>query len=151
MEESQISGVVINVLRPTDNDIEFLFLLRSGGIFKGQWWPVTGTSKVNESPIQTALRELNEETNLTPERIYLLGKKIEHMDKTSKLEAYVAFAQSNSAVVLNYEHSEYKWLKLKEVLQILPKSTQPVIEYIYANFVAQTPPKELLAWAAERE
>ena len=103
MERKKSTGVIVHVLRRRENECTFLFLLRSGGRFEGQWWPVAGTCEIDEEPVHTVLRELREETGLSPIEIYNLGKDVEYYwDKTSKLEIFMVFVPSKSEVVLNY-------------------------------------------------
>ena len=66
-------GVVLIVARFEGATPSLLFLRRSGGRFAGQWWPDTGTLKPDESPLAGALRELAEETSLSPEAVYETG------------------------------------------------------------------------------
>jgi dATP pyrophosphohydrolase len=113
------AGVIIFVLRRLASGCEVLFLRRSGGAFKSQWWPVGGTCKPGEAAIATAVRELREETGLFPRELYHFGENIAHMDGRSKIEAFVAFVAEQDPVVLNCEHSAYRWLSSDEALEIV--------------------------------
>lgn len=144
MENKEVTGIVVNVIRRRDNSGDFLFLLRSGGRFKGEWWPVAGTCESNELPINTVVRELIEETGLSPIELYSLGKEVEHIDRTSKLEGFVAFVDPDAEVKLNYEHSEYKWLTVQEALEIVSVPIRPYIQYVDENFIKQVPESERL-------
>ncbi|WP_010459655.1 MULTISPECIES: NUDIX domain-containing protein [Acidovorax] len=110
----QTVGVIVFVLRGSERDRELLFLRRSGGAYAGQWWPVGGTCKFGEVPLQTALREVLEETGLSPTAIYSFGEDIPHIDGYSRIEAFVAFVAPPISIVLNHEHSEFKWLSADE-------------------------------------
>lgn len=144
----KVQGVVVNVLRKTDKGAEYLYLKRSGGQFQDQWWPVTGIRKEYELPIESALRELMEEVRMVPECLYDLGLEIPHMDGVSKLAGYVAFVGADSEVVLNYEHSEFKWLSYSDVFKYIPKSVHNFIEHVNNNFVKQKPSLSMLVWGA---
>lgn len=107
-------GVIVFVLRGSESDRELLFLRRSGGAYAGQWWPVGGTCKPGEPALQTALREVLEETGLAPTAIYGFGEDIPHVDGYSRIEAFVALVIPPMAITLDHEHSEFKWLSADE-------------------------------------
>jgi len=144
----RVQGVVVNVLRKAEEGAEYLYLKRSGGQFQDQWWPVAGTCKEQELPIESALRELMEEIQIVPECLYDLGLEVPHIDGVSKLAGYVAFVPSDSHVVLNYEHSEFRWLSYSDVFSYIPKPVHKLIEHLDNNFVKQKPNKSMLVWGA---
>jgi dATP pyrophosphohydrolase len=116
---NQTVGVIVFALRGSESDRELLFLRRSGGPYAGQWWPIGGTCKLGELPLQTAFREVLEETGLSPAAIYSFGEDIPHIDGCSRIEAFVAFIQPPVVVKLNHEHSEYRWLTADEALTMV--------------------------------
>ena len=101
-------ATAVYVVRRQAGEIEMLFLRRSGGRFAGQWWPVTGTREASEDPIQCALRELQEETGLTPSALF-------QTDLTAPVEGggylriFVAAVDASAAVCMNWEHDAYRW------------------------------------------
>ena len=109
---------------------------------------MAGTCKEHELPIESALRELVEEIQIVPECLYDLGVEIPHLDGISKLAGYVAFVGKDSQVVLNYEHSEFKWLSYSDVFAYIPKPVYKLIEHLNNNFVKQKPSHSMLAWRA---
>lgn len=111
-------GIIVFVLRRLEGRCEVLFLRRSGGRYGDQWWPVGGTCKVGEAPLETMLRELAEETGLTPRAVYSFGEDIPHVDGRSRIEAFVAFV-GDEPVQLDHEHSEHKWLSADEALTVV--------------------------------
>lgn len=113
------TGIIVFVLRRLASGCEVLFLRRSGGAFKSQWWPVGGTCKTGEATIAAAIRELCEEIGLFPRELYHFGDNIAHIDGRSRIEAFVAFVAERDPVVLNYEHSAYRWLSADEALEIV--------------------------------
>lgn len=138
MNNDLIKGVVVNVLRENGSETEYLYLQRSGGIFEGQWWPVAGNCKENESPTDCAIRELKEETGLDVLQLFELGKEVVHIDQQTKLLGFVAYVSKTAQVRLNYEHSSYKWLNTQSAYELLPKIVHPYIEHIYDNFIKVT-------------
>ncbi len=135
MNDNDIKGVVVNVLRVNEHAVEFLFLQRLSGDFKGQWWPVAGNCKEGESPVDSAIRELKEETGLDVVKLYELGKDIQHIDRKTKLNGYVALVNKSAEVQLNYEHSSYKWLSEQEAYELLPQLVHPYVKHICENFI----------------
>ncbi|KZN45886.1 NUDIX domain-containing protein [Pseudoalteromonas luteoviolacea] len=139
MVKEQVQGVIVNVLRETEHTYEYLYLKRSGGKYKGHWWPVGGTCNPTESPLDCAIRELKEETNLNAFAIYPLGKKISHIDNISKLIGYVAFISAKQTVRLNYEHNDFKWMAVEKAYTFLPHYTHVYIKHIEDNFIKSKP------------
>jgi 8-oxo-dGTP pyrophosphatase MutT (NUDIX family) len=146
MEDEKTVGVVVNVLRIVEGVGQFLFLRRSGGAYKNQWWPVAGNVEVGENPVQAVLRELKEETDLIPLEIYRLGMDVPHVDGKSKLEGFVAFVEPGSLVRLNYEHSEFGWLGVPEAIEGLPAYALPFIRHIERRFLISQPQMDLRLW-----
>ena len=105
-----VVGVIVYPVRVFPAGKKVLFLKRSGGQYEGEWWPVAGTSKVGEQPVQTALRELHEETALKAEHLFDFGLEIPHLNNTKALSAFVALVDKTSLVTLNFEHSQFRWM-----------------------------------------
>lgn len=155
-QKVKTTGVVVNVLRvgePNGSNEEnpslnfhFLSLLRSGGKYKGQWWPVAGTCEADEDPLNTALRELMEETGITPNKLFELNMPVEHIDDHFHLQGYVAFVESGCTVTLNYEHSDYRWISVDEALAAVPDDGSLVIQYVVDNYVLKSPSESWLVW-----
>lgn len=134
MLNQEFKGVVIIVLRQINLDTELLFLQRSGGAFKDQWWPVAGHCEPGESPSTTARRELKEETDLDAIELIDLEKPIMHTDGKTKLKGYVAIVDKENEVKLNYEHSQFKWLTFEETYDLLQDFIHPFIKHIEEHF-----------------
>ena len=61
--------VEVYVFRRRRGRVEFLVLRRSApGTLPGVWQPVTGTRRSRERPLAAAIREVREETGLSPRR-----------------------------------------------------------------------------------
>ena len=80
------------------------------------WAMAGGGQEGNETLLQTALRELKEETSLigTAKSSNLLYKYHNQADNYVA-EFYLIQVDKNQEVKLDYENSEFKWITLKEV------------------------------------
>ena len=136
----EIKGVITYVLREPD---EILFLLRQGGPYHGGWWPVAGRPEAGESPLETARRELLEETGLTTTQFYRFGMTIPHADGVSVLAAYVTFVSGNPAITLNHEHSDWRWQTPEQTLMGVPATSRHIIQHLIDTFLLQPPPAAL--------
>ena len=76
-----------------------------------------------ETPIQTVLREIEEETGLVPESLYSVDILESFCEVSSNsinlIPVFVAFVDHNPVVKLSPEHSEYKWASKKEAKELV--------------------------------
>ena len=120
--------VSASVLRKSDKGVEALLLFRHphrGGF----WQPVTGTVEQGETPIQTAHRELIEETGivgLTPidlnyKHAFAFEGRGRPMPRVFEETAFCARVEGDPRVILdNREHEKHQWLPLDEAVEIVP-------------------------------
>lgn len=106
--------VSVNVLRRWGDSAEFLFVRRSRGEYlAGTWQAVYGKILPTETAWQAALRELREETGLTPQKLYFLDAVetfyIPERDLICHCVAFVAEVSPNAQVRLNDEHDAFEW------------------------------------------
>lgn len=113
------------VRKNLDNQFEFLILKRSNytNIYPGIWQVITGTIKDTEKPLDCAIRELLEETSLTPCKIWnipYVALFYNHLDNRMHTSPVFGFmVNMNDTVRISNEHTEFKWLKLDEILAFL--------------------------------
>ena len=105
------------------NDWEFLLLRRSmSTIYPGTWQGVTGKIENSETPYQTALRELEEETGLKAYRLFTVDKVNmfydAKKDTMNLIPVFGVIVQSND-IILSKEHTEYKWCDLNETIKLI--------------------------------
>ena len=112
-----------------------LFLHRTYGHRQWRWWPVGGTPRPGETGIQTARRELFEETGLTPEKLLPLGLAIPHAQAGRRHETFVAPVPEASEVRLNHEHDDYRWLTGDEAIAMVPPGSRVYLEHLRDNFI----------------
>jgi 8-oxo-dGTP pyrophosphatase MutT (NUDIX family) len=142
-------GVIVHVIRGRGEDGRILFLERSGGRFEGQWWPVAGTCEPGEAAIDTVLRELPEETGLTPLAVYSFGPPHPHPEQEGHLAIFVAPVPDDAQVVLNWEHDDSIWLSLEQAIEFVPPEMESLIDDIGRGFFFGSPQGELRVWPTE--
>lgn len=123
---------------------EQLILKRNGNVqpYPNVWQIVTGRIEKFETPIETAVREVFEETGLVPLKLWNLPYLASFYNyKTNEINfspVFVFEVYENSKVNLSNEHSEFKWIELNETDKhiIFPsqvEGTDYLIKYILKN------------------
>lgn len=137
-------GVATYLVRANDAGFEVLLVRRAGPRFFGEWFPVEGFVELGESNEEAALREIREETSLEPLSFYREQIDAVWSQVNIPIYVFVAFVAADSAVRLNYEHTEYEWLTPEEAIGRLPlKEQREALERITRNFLGQQPPEQL--------
>lgn len=113
-----------HIFRETSDDLEFLLLKRSDGVvYPGLWQMVNGKIKKGEKAYQTALREINEETGITPERLWVVPRVdsfySHENDNIMLLPVFAAQFNFFSKVKISNEHSDFKWVNPSEAKEML--------------------------------
>ncbi len=120
-----ISNLVeVHIFRETENAIEFLLLKRAEDqIYPAVWQMVSGKIKENEKAFETSLRELKEETNLTPLKMWIAPKVnsfySSQTDSICLIPVFAVQVKKDSKVIISNEHSEYKWVTSDEAKRLL--------------------------------
>ncbi len=116
------------IFRPRgDGSFEVLLLRRATEPYRGEWFTVDGRVDPGETPREAALREIAEETSLSPR---LLVRNLGAPDHVStvrgrvRLYGFVAYVDVRSEAILNPEHSEAGWFGLDQALALLPLASQ---------------------------
>lgn len=120
-----------HIFRKIETGMEFLIMKRAPNeIFAGVWQMVTGSIEDNEKAFETAIREIKEETNLSPIGFWIVPKVNPFYSATddtiNMVPVFVAEVEISSDVILSSEHTEYLWCSKEKA-------------------------KELLAWPGQRE
>lgn len=123
-----IEGVGTWVLRfPTEGSIEALLLRRATDPYRGEWFTVDGARAAGESPREAALRELAEETTLVP-RLLLRNAETPSRIATHRgevwLHSFLALVPPRAEVVVNEEHSDWRWALVEQALDAVPLPSQ---------------------------
>jgi dATP pyrophosphohydrolase len=113
--------VQIIVYRIKRGGPEFLLLKRTrerGGF----WNVVNGTLELNESIIEARNRELLEETGI--ENVLHWSNEInrfsfQYKSDTMVVLVYDAEVNESQKIVINHEHTEYRWVNFEEAMNML--------------------------------
>lgn len=95
-----------------------LVLKRSGkvGSFQGCWAGVSGYIEENETPLEAAVREVEEETGIRKLKLVKEGKPLMVVDKgRSWLIHPFIFESPTNQVNLDWEHQTYMWIDAEEL------------------------------------
>lgn len=149
MQESKLrflsNAVIVYVLRETERGVEVLHLKRNKGNWLDDYWlHVAGGIEDGEKAWQAALRELQEEAQLVPERFYTANYCESfysvHDDAVVMLPLFVAFVAADAEVVINHEHSAFKWLSLAEAYEVAPFANhRENLRIVKENFIDRPP------------
>ena len=117
MTPLRVSLIDVYVLRGEDAGLQCLALRRgAGGRCPGSWETVHGHIEAGERPAEAALRELAEETGLTPLRLYNVSRVelfYQHRtDEVALVPVFAAFVAYEAAVHLGAEHDRFEWLSV---------------------------------------
>jgi 8-oxo-dGTP pyrophosphatase MutT (NUDIX family) len=109
---------------------EFLQLFRSKKAegYQHSWQTVYGGVKKKETAIEAALRELKEETNLTPIRMFqvefLETFYFKPEDYVLVMPVFAAEVSPAAKIKLNREHTAHRWIPEKQIPQAFMWRTQ---------------------------
>jgi len=139
-----------HIFRKQKGKIEFLLLKRSEKeIYPGLWQMVSGSIQEGETAYQTVLREISEETNLKPVKLWVVPNvnSFYSPEKNciSFLPVFAAQIDYQTNVKISDEHTEYVWVTNEKAKKMLAwvgqrKSIDIICEYFlkeksYLNFV----------------
>lgn len=113
-----------HIFRIKKDRIEFLLLKRSESeIYPGLWQMVSGSIHDGETAYQTALREIAEETNLKPKKLWVVPNinsfYLPEKNHISVLPVFAALVKYDSKVLLSDEHTEFSWVNKEKAKKML--------------------------------
>lgn len=134
--------VEIHIFREMKGVLEFLLLKRSPWkYYPNIWQMVSGKIKRNEKAYECAVREMFEETGLTPEKIWVVPNVSSFYsadtDTITVVPVFAARVGFECEIQLSEEHVAYKWVLLSEAMQILAwdgqRRSAHIIEDYFTN------------------
>jgi dihydroneopterin triphosphate diphosphatase len=108
--------IEIHVFKETKAGIKFLVLKRASNnkVYPGLWQMINGKIKSTEKAYETALRELKEETGLTPVKLWTVPSVnlfyTPENDSITIIPVFAAKVKDSAKVIISKEHSEFQWL-----------------------------------------
>lgn len=141
-------SVSVYLCKKRDGDGKFLLLERTSHYLRGTWQEISGLIESRETAWQAALREIKEETGLTPYRFYyadFVERFYEHGRNVINLvPVFVGYVHDDARVRLSDEHSDYMWVSAKEALKHLHFSQQKeAITHVQRTFLDNEPSEHL--------
>ena len=134
--EIESPGINVAVVKKEADGWKFLMLKRADKeTYPGFWGFLTGGREKDETVPQIAVREMKEETGLTPQKLWATEYVFQFyeptVDKIWILPVIVAVVPADLKVVLSEENSEYRWLAAEDAQKIVFwKNLQKALEDI---------------------
>ena len=133
-----VSAVLLSEI---DGELKILLMKRAK---EGFWCHVVGKVEADETASQTILREIREETSIQVQQFFS-ADYLEQFYEASQnviemIPAFVGFCEKNQTVVLNDEHTDYKWCNLSEAKALAAYLNQKKLyDFVWENFVLKQP------------
>ncbi len=129
-----------HIIRKRNDLLEFLLLKRAKNEkYPGLWQMVTGSIDGSEEKAHhTALREIKEETGLTPVKFWIVPNMNSfyspERNEVCLIPVFATQVDGHCDVKISDEHSEFKWVSKEEAIELLAwpgqkKSVEIISEY----------------------
>ena len=126
MPDIRADAIAVYVYRRTPSGVEFLQIHRTDatGEYQRSWQTVYGgveyrSGGVKETAVQAALRELREETGLSPVKMwqveYLESFYFKPHDYVLVMPVFAVEVKGDETITLNAEHDAFRWVPEKDV------------------------------------
>ncbi|KAA0549547.1 NUDIX domain-containing protein [Bacillus sp. BGMRC 2118] len=138
------SGVAAILLKKLEGEYKVLLLKRATSVLKDAWCYIGGSIEEGEKAWQSALREIAEETGITKVSLYTSNKFDQFLSPNENYiyiaPVFVGYVDDDQDVILNNEHSEYKWLDFNDAIeQVTLPGNDEVLNFIEKHFVKSVP------------
>lgn len=123
MNQIKVRVVDCYIYRRTDDGILFLLMKRNlNKIYEHLWQGVAGKIEEGETSSEAAIRELKEETGLSPVNMFVadhVSKFYEvHGDRINLVPVF-GIEVDSEIINISEEHISYKWVDINEALNTL--------------------------------
>jgi len=114
------------IFRTRSQELEVLVLKRSKDrdIYPGIWQILTGRVEQDEISMQAIMREIKEETGLTPTSLWTAPQVLSFFDPiTDRIilaPLFIAQVDPGDRVTLSHEHSEFAWVSPDKAKELVP-------------------------------
>lgn len=117
-----------HVFNRKDRIPRYLLMQRAGDvIYAGSWRMIGGKIEKGEKAYETAVRELKEETGLSPARLWAVPYTNNFYeasnDRVNIIPVFAAEVHSQN-VILSEEHAAFRWVTFEEAKELLPWPAQ---------------------------
>lgn len=137
------TGIAAVLLKKYNDECKVLLLKRAAPPLKDAWCYIGGSIEAGEEAWEAALREIQEETGITKISLYSSNQFDQFYSKRGNYiyiaPVFVGFVEGEQDVVLNQEHTAYRWLSFQEAKEIALPGNDEVLEFIEKHFVKKKP------------
>ena len=139
---SVVAGVALSQF---GNETKLLLMKRTK---EGYWCHVAGKIEQGELAWQAMIREFMEETQIEVNSLYN-GEYLEQFYEANSnqlliIPSFVVVCPPEQKVVLNSEHTDFKWCSLEDAKSMVPFPNQRLLyDHVWQHFVIN-PPSEFL-------
>ncbi len=122
-------------------EYEYLLLRRAPNnpLYPGIWQVVTGTAENDETSLDTAQREIAEETGIKPDILWVLPYIAHFFDSKNDLinssPVFGAIFDCCTEIRLSAEHSDFEWVKYERCMELLPLPSHKDGTTIFRDYV----------------
>jgi dATP pyrophosphohydrolase len=116
---SETYFIVVLIVRPLGDSHQLLMGCRASGEYMGGTWQlISGGIEPDETAWQAAIREMHEETGLSPREFYRLSTLTRFYrsdnDSLNTAPMFCAMVEADAVVQLNSEHTAFDWVNIDQ-------------------------------------
>jgi len=115
------------------NDDKILLLKRNNYPAIGEWWVPGGRIIKNELLVDSIIRKVKDETGLDTEIISQIGVAETIFETKHTVNVCFSLRVKSGEVIMNSEHSEYKWFSIDNLPNDLNSELNRMIRIIKTN------------------
>ncbi len=131
--------VQVHIAAFIDGKYKFLSLQRSSNlkVYPNIWQVITGTIEDNETALQTAIREVKEETNLSIDKMWAIPTIVSFYNyPDDEIHLSVAFGVLTNNFTdfrISYEHQDFVWEEIDKHIERLALFSHKETAKIFFN------------------